>query len=723
MIEGYPIFDRIPDFANDPVSDSDSIVSKGTTGLRDYINWDARPLIKLSQNHTFDSVEPVDEVLQQFVTNMGASGSFWVPTWHPDFEMVTGLPNQSNQLVIYPVDYEASYLTDTTVFEPGHYLAIYNETTGTLWTPKVLSVAVNGTSGYETLTLSENAPEDFFTSSTIISLLVLSRHIDDTLEINWSSPYIADANLDMIQSRTFTAASIVPAYGDPALIILNRQLQTNDDINSMASEGSRAFIVGEFTSADVIEREGITYVNNIPEIVWNTTETNARNRCASFDMDTGVWDSWNPSLHAGDPKSLIVDDKAYILTNASPYLKAYDKNTGALDSGFNPDVRDVDVPKLYKTGGKVILSGNWYGYPSGRATVYNNGVEIARPFQILDSSGEPLLEVENDLPADSDVWVLCVNDGYIYFASSASYSYTNRDYVLVESGTGGVELTGTIELDPVTNRIIFSDPLETVQFANSKFIKIFNSSNIFNNVPVQVSFVNTAVGYIQVKANSLASDDHSSVSPNLSLNSLQLQDSTGGTEGVSLRIFPELLIDIKPKGIYRMSVDGKFDSFFKSDITKSDYNWGTYSPAAAFADAENNKLVVYGKYSDRMSSWVLDLQTGDIPGNFPDTLGLVTAGGGFALPEVRNIEPLGNYLILSGVFGTFGGVLKCEKSTGSLKTPYGIGFPEKAISAVALVNPKGDSIWVGENLFSSAHTNLYKTMPTDGRYLDVPDLS
>jgi hypothetical protein len=720
MIEGYPIFDRIPDFANDPVSDSDSIVAKKSTGLRDYIRWDGRPLIKLSQNHTFDSVEPVDEVLQQFVTNMGASGSFWVPTWHPDFDMVTGLVNGGNQLVIHPVGYEASYLTDTTVFEPGHYLAIYNETTGTLWTPKVLSVAVDGVSGYETLTLSENSPEDFFTSSTIVSLLILSRYLDDTLDIDWSSPYIADANLEMIQSRTFTAADIKPAFNDPTVLTLNRQLKTNNDIEAIESEGSRAFIVGEFTSADVIEYDG----NN-----WNTTETNARNKCASFDMDTGVWDSWNPSLHPGNAKSLIVDDKAYILTNADPYLKAYDKNTGALDSGFNPDVRDVDVPKLYKTGGKVILSGARAPFPfetswnNTKATVYNTTAEVDRSFHILDSSGDPLIEVENDLPADAEVWVLGVNDGYIYFASFRDYSYTNRDYILVESGTGAVELTGTLSLDSVNNKIYFSDLSDILQFENSKFIKIFNSSDILNNVPIQVSFVNTSVGYIQVKANSLSSDDSTFYSPGLSLNSLELQDGTGGTEGVSLRIFPELIIDIRGNGIYRMSVDGKFDSFFKSDITKSDYNWNTYTPIASFPDAENNRLVVYGLLnSDTLGTWVLDLETGDVPGNFSNTFGPVGSPG-FALPQVRKIEAAGPYLIASGTFGSYKGAIKCERSTGSITTSYGIDFPERAISAYALVSLDGNAIWIAESTSSGSDTNLYKTLTTDARYLDVPDLS
>ena len=718
MIEGYPIFDRIPDFANDPVSDADSIVSKETTGLRDYIRWDARPLINLTQNHTFDSLEPVDEVLQQFITNMGAAGSFWVPTWQPDFSMAAGLANGLNELVIHPVSYEDTYLTGTSVTEPGHYLAIYNEDTGTLFTPKVLSVSIDEGSGNETLTLSENAPEDFFTGTTIVSLLILCRHLDDTLEIDWKSPDIAEVNLDMVQTRTFNAAPIVQAYTDPELLPpLNRQLKTNGNITSMESEGSKVFLVGDFTSADVIENIGTN-----ENIIWDTTETNTRNNAAAFNMDTGVWDSWNPPLFTSSPKHMLVDDKVYVSSHlTSPYIKAYDKNTGAEDSVFNPDVRSVTgTTKIYKTGGKVILAGSNPINYFGRVSAFSVGdFEVSRPFHILDSNGEPLPETFNDLPADADVLVLCVHDGYIYFASHSNYEYSNLGYVL--EGGNFANLSGSISLDATNHRVVFTDASDTLSFVNSEFIEISGSSDFFNNQPFKVYSVNTIVGYIQLEFDSLTSDD---TSPSLEISYVDLVETSSNLNNVySIKVFPELLIDIKPKGIYRMSVDGKFDFSFKSDISKSDWNWSQFSPIIAFPDGENNKLIVYGKQGiDVLGTWVLDLETGDVPSKFSE-LGGPVGTPGFGIVDVDKIEPIGNYLIATGYFNEFGGVIKCEKTTGSIKTTYGIGFDERSAYSVSAVNPDGNSIWIGESSSSTAHTNLYKTLPTDGRYLDVPDLS
>ncbi len=607
MIEGYPIFDRIPDFANDPVSDANSLVSKETTGLRDYIRWDARPLIKISQNHTFDSTEPVEDVLQQFITNMGAAGTFWVPTWQPDFSMVTGISTGLNQLVINPVAYEDSYLTGTSVTEPGHYLAIYNENTGTLWTPKVLSVSVDGETGYETLTLSETAPEDLFVDSTIVSLLILSRHLEDTLEISYESPEIASVNLEFIQTRTFNASPITSTYEDETLLNLNRQLKTNGEIKGMVNDGSKMYLIGLFTSADVIEYDG----NN-----WNTTETNAIPYAASFDMDTGVWDSWNPSLHTTNPEYILVEDKVYISNLTTPFLKAYDKVTGVQDGSFNPDVRAINgKPSIFKTGGKIILCGiNEEDLEDGTVTVYNPvDLESERAFHILDpTTGEPLRDFFYDLPSDAKVWVLGVHNGYIYFAS-LSYSYTNGLYT-----------------------------------------------------------------------------------------------------------FPDLLIDIKPKGIYRMSVDGKIDTSFKSDDTTTDLRGG-YWGIKSFADSENNSLIVYGtKGNLNLGVFIIDLDIGYDKFTTPVVDIQPSLGG---IPSIKQIYPTGNNnLIVSGSLHNWGGVVRCTKSTGGFLTAFNGGYPDRSNNSLAVPNPDGSAIWIGE-LYSSHFTNLYKTLPSDARIIDVPDLS
>ena len=172
MLLGFPIFDRIPDFASPPVSSHESVSSGMDSGVRSWKRWDGNPLLTFSHTHTSDEIDTADEVFSFYLQRNGAAEAFWVPTWQPDFALYAGVPDTANTIEIYAVNYDSVYLQgkDTDL---GRYLHIYNELTGTTWIAKVTGVTVTGEK--EVLTVDSNAPEEFLAESTVVSHLVLSR--------------------------------------------------------------------------------------------------------------------------------------------------------------------------------------------------------------------------------------------------------------------------------------------------------------------------------------------------------------------------------------------------------------------------------------------------------------------------------------------------------------------------------------------------------------------
>jgi hypothetical protein len=214
-VNGYQLFDVEPDFATVPLI-------RGTRAF-DLVNVGPGPAVASYRgkraihtlHHTFEllSRSEVDSVVQFFNDRKGKWQAFAVPSWHGELNAAATLASGSPSLSIDAVDYANTYGPDTTDLTAlGNYIFLLDQD-GTLWTPRVLSVA--GTSP-EILTLDANAAKIWTVGEFIVGFIYFVRFLNDELEFNYEGGP-GGAHCKLAMQEIIDVDSKADAAGAPAI--------------------------------------------------------------------------------------------------------------------------------------------------------------------------------------------------------------------------------------------------------------------------------------------------------------------------------------------------------------------------------------------------------------------------------------------------------------------------------------------------------------------------
>jgi len=654
MLLGFPIFDRIPDFASPPVSSHESVSSGMDSGVRSWKRWDGNPLLTFSHTHTSDEIDTADEVFSFYLQRNGAAEAFWVPTWQPDFALYSGVPDTANTIEIYAVNYDSVYLQgkDTDL---GRYLHIYNELTGTTWIAKVTGVTVTGEK--EVLTVDSNAPEEFLAESTVVSHLVLSR-FEDEMEFIWYSPHHMSASTPFVQSRDIDPSEPGSSYTYPENIPdVTRKLAVDDDIDDMVRFGDLFYVVGEFNNVQVMELQGGS---------WVATTTLARGGAACFNSAEGNWTSWAPNI-SGDGRSISISDdgtKAYIASSLTPFLRAFDTSTGIEDPVFIPGCSE-EVGKIEHSNGRtVVIKGRMptNEFPTPWRVSINGFDEFGDPlpavnrsFHILDETGKPIpitdapygfgtLATKEPFPSSVDAWVLGVSGNYLFFSNKDPWMVSKTANLPTNLALYGIGVTSDFE----------------IEYDHAQ--------------PGGVYRINLQSGYVE------------------------------GSSKV-------------PEGTYYGHVYELISQSEKWGVSPSDEEFNSpLSPIFAWGDSERNRLIVWGVGGGSDTrSWVQVLDTGEIPPAYQKSYSDRLPSTG-TIPRYGNAYPIGENLLISGSFATGVTGYIARRNDGGRISEYGYNF-DRTKGSTLIPSADGKSIWIG------GRGGIMKTLPTDGREINVEDNS
>lgn len=191
IIEGKPLFDLAPDFAEAPEPGAQRLMTAANLSVAPRIAapLGAHPVHTL--RHRFVLVDAEIATFEDFFyTQAGRWGDFWVPSWHAELNPTAGLAIGGAALTITPVEYASVYdPTHPQVNRLGHYIYLHDQD-GSMHVSKV-----TGVTGAEILTLATPAERTWTLGRFYAGFLYRVRFLSDNLELEYSGPNVARATV------------------------------------------------------------------------------------------------------------------------------------------------------------------------------------------------------------------------------------------------------------------------------------------------------------------------------------------------------------------------------------------------------------------------------------------------------------------------------------------------------------------------------------------------
>ena len=166
------------------------------TGTFRNVQVGRHPLIDRPYNFFLEDRNNIGQFRSFYLGNMGRLRPFWVPTWRRDFALMRDYLPTDTTLTIRDIGYVENFFPH----HPRRHLAFVSPR-GEI-TPRRVMSAVKGTAGTEVLTLNDPAPVTIVAVSMfggIVCFLVLCRQMEDTVEMHWHSPNMAEATMRFVE--------------------------------------------------------------------------------------------------------------------------------------------------------------------------------------------------------------------------------------------------------------------------------------------------------------------------------------------------------------------------------------------------------------------------------------------------------------------------------------------------------------------------------------------